>query len=473
MKKEYDLAVLGGGPGGYVAAIRAAQLGMQVAIIEKDKLGGTCLHRGCIPSKTLLRSAEIYRQTKQAELFGIETTHTKVNFPNVQKRKNKVIGQLHAGVEALMKKGKIDVFHGHGRILGPSIFSPISGTISIEYENGEENTMLVPKNVLLATGSRPNTLEGIDPDGEYIYSSEHALDMEALPNHMLIVGGGAIGIEWASLLADFGVDVTVIEQADEILPTADHEIAGEVKKLLKQKGVSFRTSANVMSETLKIENGVSIRISMNNEVEKLQADKMLVSVGRKPNIDNIGLTNTDITIEHGFVLTNEFYQTQESHIYAIGDIVGGKQLAHVASHEGIVAVEHMANKDPLPFKSENVPVCIYSHPEVASIGFTEREALDKGFDISVGKFPFQSVGKALVHGEADGFAKIVTDKQTEDILGVHLVGPHVTDMISEASLAKFLDATAWEISKSIHPHPSLSEVIGEAALAVEGKHIHG
>ncbi|MFD1039196.1 dihydrolipoyl dehydrogenase [Virgibacillus byunsanensis] len=473
MAKEYDLVILGGGTGGYVAAIRASQLGMQVAMVEKGELGGTCLHRGCIPSKALLRSAEVLKQTKEANEYGIETENPTLNFTKVQERKNSIVKTLHQGVQGLMKKGKIDVFEGFGRILGPSIFSPMPGTISIEYANGDENTMIVPKNVLIATGSKPKSLPGLEIDGTYVMSSDEALQMEELPSSIIIVGGGVIGIEWASMLADFGVDVTVVEYLDQILPTEDEAIAKEVEKLLKKKGITFVKSAKVLGDTLTKENGVTIEAEVNGEKETFKADKMLVSVGREGNTTNIGIENTDIVVEKGFIHTNQYFQTKETHIYAIGDVIGGMQLAHVASHEGIVAVEHMADQNPLPIEYDNIASCIYSNPEVASVGFTEKEAKKKGFEVKVGKFPFQAIGKALVHGETDGFVKIIVDKNTEDLLGIHMVGPHVTDMISEAGLAKVLDATPWEVAHTIHPHPSLSEVMGEAALAVEGKQIHG
>ncbi|WP_174613753.1 dihydrolipoyl dehydrogenase [Virgibacillus ihumii] len=473
MAKEYDLVVLGGGTGGYVSAIRASQLGMQVAIVEKGDLGGTCLHKGCIPSKALLRSAEVFRQTKEADTYGVETNDAKLNFSKVQERKNGVVAQLHKGVQGLMKKGKIDVYKGFGRILGPSIFSPMPGTISIEYENGDENTMIVPKNVLVATGSKPRSLPGLQIDGTAVITSDDALQMEELPKSIIIVGGGVIGIEWASMLADFDVNVTVVEYLDQILPTEDQDLAKEAEKLLKKKGITFVKSAKVLPDTLEKDNGVSIQAEIDGKKETFTADKMLVSVGREANTVNIGLENTDIVVEKGHIQTNKFYQTKESHIYAIGDVIGGMQLAHVASHEGIVAVEHMADTYPLPIEYDNVPTCIYSNPEVASVGLTEKQAKEKGFEVKIGKFPFQAIGKALVYGESEGFVKIITDKDSEDLLGVHMIGPHVTDMISEAGLAKVLDATAWEISHSIHPHPTLSEVMGEAALAVEGNQIHG
>ncbi|WP_423407340.1 dihydrolipoyl dehydrogenase [Heyndrickxia sp. MSNUG] len=472
MAQEYDLVILGGGTGGYVAAIRASQLGLKTAIVEKGKLGGTCLHKGCIPSKALLRSAEVFATAKKSEEFGVTTGEVGVNFAKVQERKEKIVEQLHKGVQHLMKQGKIDVYEGLGRILGPSIFSPMPGTISVEMNNGEENEMLIPKNVIVATGSRPRTLPGLEADGQYVMTSDEALVMEELPKSIIIVGGGVIGIEWASMLADFGTEVTVIEYADRIVPTEDKEVSREMQRAMKKKGVKIVTSAKVLPETLTKGNGVKISAELKGESKDFEAEKILVSVGRQANVEGIGLENTEIQLEKGFVQTNEYFQTKESHIYAIGDVIGGLQLAHVASHEGIVAVEHIAGVDTHPIDYTLVSKCIYSSPEAASVGLTEDEAKEKGFEVKTGKFSFKAIGKALVYGESDGFVKIVADKATNDILGVHMIGPHVTDMISEAGLAKVLDATPWEVAHTIHPHPTLSEAIGEAALAVDGKAIH-
>ncbi|MED0587602.1 dihydrolipoyl dehydrogenase [Bacillus subtilis] len=473
MATEYDVVILGGGTGGYVAAIRAAQLGLKTAVVEKEKLGGTCLHKGCIPSKALLRSAEVYRTAREADQFGVETAGVSLNFEKVQQRKQAVVDKLAAGVNHLMKKGKIDVYTGYGRILGPSIFSPLPGTISVERGNGEENDMLIPKQVIIATGSRPRMLPGLEADGKSVLTSDEALQMEELPQSIIIVGGGVIGIEWASMLHDFGVKVTVIEYADRILPTEDLEISKEMESLLKKKGIQFITGAKVLPDTMtKTSDDISIQAEKDGETVTYSAEKMLVSIGRQANIEGIGLENTDIVTENGMISVNESCQTKESHIYAIGDVIGGLQLAHVASHEGIIAVEHFAGLNPHPLDPTLVPKCIYSSPEVASVGLTEDEAKANGHNVKIGKFPFMAIGKALVYGESDGFVKIVADRDTDDILGVHMIGPHVTDMISEAGLAKVLDATPWEVGQTIHPHPTLSEAIGEAALAVDGKAIH-
>jgi len=474
MAREYDVVIVGGGTGGYVAAIRASQLGLKTALVEKAQVGGTCLHRGCIPSKALLRSAEVYSTTKNhAAEFGVEVEHVSLDFGRVQQRKDGIVQQLHAGVKALMKKGKIDIFEGTGRILGPSIFSPMPGTISVEMNNGEENEMLIPKNVIVATGSRPRTLPGLTIDGEHVLSSDDALQMKELPSSMIIVGGGVIGIEWASMLNDFGVEVTVIEYADRIIPTEDSDISNEMKKLLTKKGITIVTGAKVKPETLSIQDGsVTISAEISGADETFKADKMLVSVGRQANVEGIGLENTEIVVEKGFIQVKDTFQTKESHIYAIGDVIGGLQLAHVASHEGITAVEHIAGLPTESIDYTKISRCIYSSPEAASVGLTEKQAKEQGFDVKVGKFPFKAIGKALVFGESDGFVKIIADSKTDDVLGVHMIGPHVTDMISEAGLAMVLDAAAWEIGHTIHPHPTLSEILGEAALAVDGKAIH-
>ncbi|MFJ7933787.1 dihydrolipoyl dehydrogenase [Sporosarcina sp. NPDC096371] len=474
MAREYDVVILGGGTGGYVAAIRAAQLGLKTALVEQGKLGGTCLHKGCIPSKALLKSAEVFDTAKnQAAAFGVDTKEVTLDFSRVQARKEGIVKQLHSGVTALMKKGKIDVFEGLGRMLGPSIFSPMPGTISVEMNNGDENEMLILKNLIIATGSRPRTLPGLDIDEQQIMSSDGALAMEKLPQSIIIVGGGVIGIEWASMLNDFGVDVTVVEYADRIIPTEDEDISKEMKKLLTKKGITFVTSAKVLPDTLtKTTDSVTISAEINGETTAFTAEKMLVSVGRQANVEGIGIDNTEIEVDKGYIKTRPTFQTKEHHIYAIGDVIGGLQLAHVASHEGIAAVEHIAGLKNEPIDYTKISRCIYSNPEASSVGITEKQAKEQGYDVKVGKFPFMAIGKALVNGNSDGFVKIVADNKTDDILGVHMIGAHVTDLISEAGLAMVLDATPWEVASTIHPHPSLSEVMGEAALAVDGKAIH-
>lgn len=474
MSKEYDLVVLGGGTGGYVAALRATQLGMNVAIVEKNKLGGTCLHEGCIPSKALLKTAELYRQIKTVAHFGIDVKEPTFHLDRAQQRKDDVIHTLHNGIKSLMKRAGIDIYYGTGRLLGPSIFSPLAGSVSIEYDDERENTILVPKFVLIATGSRPNDLSGFTVDGEHILHTTEALQLQQLPESIVIVGGGVIGIEWASMLIDFGVQVTVVEKAASILEQEDRDVQTAVKRALTKRGVHFVTNCTIDTESVHIDSaGVSFSIHANEKKERVQAEKVLLAIGRKANINDLGLNNTGVKIENNFIQTNDVYQTDESHIYAIGDCIGGMQLAHVASAEGMIAVEHMANEKPITLDETRIPSCIYSYPEVGRVGLTEQAAIAEGYEIKVGKIPFSSIGKAHVNGDTDGFMKVITDQKTEDILGIHLVGEHATELISEASLAKLLDATAWEVSQAIHPHPSLSEIYFESALAVEKLQIHG
>ncbi|MBP2257010.1 dihydrolipoyl dehydrogenase [Virgibacillus alimentarius] len=465
MEQGYDVVVIGGGTGGYVSAIRASQLGLKAAVVEKGKLGGTCLHAGCIPSKALLRSAEVYANTKNGENFGVIAPEVNLDFSKVQARKEEITERLFKGVQHLMKKGKIDVYEGTGVITGEK-------DVSVKLNNGGEE-FLAARHILLATGSRPRTLPGLDVDGTYVMTSDEALNMEELPASILVIGGGVIGMEWASMLNDFGVKVTVLEYAKRILPAEDKDVSRELQRLMKKKGVKIITGAKVLSETLKKNHGVSIQAEHKGKEKEFTADRLLVSVGRAPVTDYIGLEDTKVQIDHGFIQVNEHYQTNEANVYAIGDVIGGLQLAHVASHEGMIAVEHMAGKNPSPLDSALVAKCVYSSPEAASVGLAEDEAKEEGYEVKTGKFSFRAIGKSLVFGVPDGFVKLVVDKKTDKLLGAHMVGPHVTDMVTEAGLAQVLEATAMDIGSTIHPHPTLAEAIGEAALAVHGQEIHG
>lgn len=473
MSKSYDLVVLGGGIGGYSAAVRASSSGMKVAIVEEKKLGGTCLHEGCIPTKSYIESANLYRNMKDISSFGIDTKNYELNFSKVNKRANSVVSTLHQGLNELIKQKNIDMYYGRGTILGASIFSPLPGNISIEEGNGKDNTILTPKYVLIATGSKPSVFPGLEPDGQFIVDSNQALQMNELPKSIIIIGGGVIGLEWASMLAGFGVHVTVIEADEQILPDIDQTLSREAKKQLENRNITFLTKSVALPETVRKSENIMIDIETEEDGQQsIQAEKILVAVGRRGNIDSLGLENTNISIKDTFILTNEFYQTREEHIYAIGDVIGKKQLAHAASHEGIKAVEHMVGERPFPLQDENIPICIYTHPEIASVGLTEQEAEAQNIKIKVGKFPFTANGRALIKNEAGGFVKIIENENTNDLLGVHMIGPGVTDLIAEASLAKTMDATPWEWTQAVHPHPSLSETIWEAALAVNKQQIH-
>lgn len=473
MAIQVDIAVLGGGPGGYTAAIRAAQLGKSVAIIEMDKLGGTCLHNGCIPSKSLLRSAEVYSTLLKAGAYGIDVAEGAVSldYSKVSARKDQTVEQLHRGLQGLMKKNGIQIIHGKGRVIGPSIFSPRSGSLAVELADGEMESV-VSTNLIIATGSRPRQLPGLTPDGEYIWTSDDALRMDKLPESIIIVGGGVIGVEWASMLQDFGVKVTLAEIGARLLPGEDAEVSAELTKQLRRRGVRVLTGIQLQTETYAVKDGVLSLVAGTEDGEVLlTAEKLLLSVGRQANSEGIGLENTDIRVNNGAIAVNAFGQTSEPHIYAIGDVTGGVQLAHAAAHEGLVAAEHICGNKPALVEPHLIPRCIYSSPEIASYGLTEDGARTKGHDIKTGKIPFQAIGKAIVLGEAEGFVKVIADRRTNDILGVHMIGPHATDLISEASLAGWLNATPWEVGQMIHPHPTLSEAIGEAMLAVDGNSI--
>lgn len=470
-EQSFDLVVLGGGTGGYVAAIRAAQLGLSVAIVEKDKLGGTCLHRGCIPSKALLRSAELFADVKNGENYGVSAEKVSFHLEHAMERKQSIVEKLHRGVEFLMKKNRVEVIRGYGRLMGPSIFSPQAGAVRVE--NGEESQILTPRFTLIATGSSPRALPDLPFDGKLVLSSDDALQFERLPNSILIVGGGAIGVEWASMLSDFGVQVTLLEFLPRLLPQEDEEVSREVEKILKKRGVAVQTGAKVIPDSFRKQNdGMEIQYDLDGQQISIQADCMMVAVGRSANVDNLGIEATEIEIQRGVIQVDEHYRTREHNIFAIGDVIGGLQLAHVAAHEGIHAVETMAGLHTHPLVYRNIARCTYSRPEVASVGWTESEAKEAGYQLKIGKFPFSSIGKALVHGEAEGFVKMIADRETDDLLGVHIVGPHATDLISEAGLALFVNASAWEIGNMIHPHPTLSETLGEAALAVDGLALH-
>lgn len=467
---EFDLVILGGGTGGYVAAIRAARVGMRVAVVERDRLGGTCLHRGCIPSKALLRSADVLHTVRQAESYGLQVGAVGVDWAAVCRRKDRIVAGLHTGVQGLLKKAGVTVFAGTGTLMAPSIFAP-SGWLRVELAGGEMEK-LEPEYMIIATGSRPRRL-GISIDGVHTFTSDEALASTRLPRSAVIIGGGAIGMEWASLYRDFGADVTVVEMLDCILPLEDADVAAEMQRQMEQRGVRILTGVAVAPDSVRVgDGGVRLTARRGAEGTELAAEMLLVSVGRAPNSDGIGLENCEqLRVENGYIQVDEYGRTGQPGIYAIGDVVGGA-LAHVAAHQGIVAVEHMQGLDPHPLRPEQVPRCTYTRPEVASVGLTEAEARRRDLSVRVGKFPFRAIGKAQVLGEADGFAKLVVDAGSGTLLGAHLIGPQVTDLISEAALAQLLNATAWELSVTVHPHPTLSEIFGEAALAVQGRAIH-
>ncbi|CAM3969437.1 dihydrolipoyl dehydrogenase [Staphylococcus schweitzeri] len=470
-EKQYDLVVLGGGTAGYVAAIRASQLGKRVAIVERQLLGGTCLHKGCIPTKSLLKSAEIYQTVKQASKFGVEVQEATVNFENMLARKEDIVNQMYQGVKHLMQHNHIDIYNGTGRILGTSIFSPQSGTISVEYEDGESE-LLPNQFVLIATGSTPAELPFLTFDHDKILSSDDILSLVTLPSSLGIIGGGVIGMEFASLMTDLGVDVTVIEAGERILPTESKQASQLLKKSLSARGVNFYEGVQLSEKDLNInDEGVTFKINK----EDIKVEKVLLSIGRKPNTSDIGLNNTKIKLtSSGHILTNEYQQTEDKHIYAAGDCIGKLQLAHVGSKEGVVAVDHMFESNPIPVDYNLMPKCVYTQPEIASIGLNIEQAKAEGMKVKSYKVPFKAIGKAVIdnHGPNEGYSEMVIDQSTDEIVGINMIGPHVTELINEASLLQFMNGSALELGLTTHAHPSISEVLMELGLKAENRAIH-
>jgi dihydrolipoamide dehydrogenase len=459
----YDVAILGSGPGGYVAAIKASQLGLKVAIIEKySKFGGTCLHWGCIPTKALLLNAEIYEKVLNGREFGILCKDINLDFRLVKARKDKIVRKLAMGTDFLMKKNRIDAFRGIGSILS-------QGSIRVE---GEKEEKLRAKNILLATGSEAKLLPGLELDGQAILSNKEILDLEAVPKSLLIVGAGAVGIEFASIFSRFGSNVTVVEMLPRILPLEDPEISEELQKILSKKKIQLLTNARL--ESLSAQGGqVQAVVSLpNNETKTIAAEKALIAVGRRPNSDGLGLERMHVATSRGFVTVNRHMETNVPGIYAIGDLVPTQQLAHVASHEGILAVRQMARQKPEPLDYDLVPSCTYCSPEVASVGLTESAAVEKGYEVVISKFPFAAIGKATILGENEGFVKLVCESKYKQILGFHMIGPHVTELVGEATALIGLEAAAEDVSHLIHAHPTVSEGIMEAAHAIYGAAIH-
>lgn len=471
MAHNYDLVILGGGTAGYVAAIKASKNGLKTAIVESKKLGGTCLHNGCIPTKSMLKSAEVITYMKDAENYGVDSHTPSFSIENIVNRKNAVVEQMFKGVQGLMKKNGVDVFEGYGRILGPSIFSPMAGTVAVENPNDEEAEaeILINNNVLIATGSKPRELPFLPFDGNVVVSSDHIMNLEAIPENLAIIGGGVIGLEFASLMNDLGSNVTVIEAGKSLIPAEDKDVSKRIQKALEDKGVKFHIGLGLSEETVKVEeNNVSITF----EDETKQFDKVLVSIGRSPNTEDIGLNNTKIETENGFIVTNEYYQTKDKHIYAVGDVIGNLQLAHVATKEGLIAVDHMADQTPITLDYNTVPKCIYTQPEIASVGMNEAQIKESGVPYIKKKVPFGAVGKAVIAGGGNGFGKMYVEKETGSILGVTMIGPNVTELINEAALAKFVDASALELGTSVHAHPSIGEILMELGLDAAGVGIH-
>jgi len=461
-ERDYDLIILGSGPGGYVAGIRAGQLGLEVAVVEKDaKLGGTCLLRGCIPTKALLHTAAVLDEIREAGGLGIEVGEPGLDMARAQERKQEVVDSNAKGVEFLFKKNKVDRLRGWGRLAGP-------GKVEVEGEDGTKTYST--KNVLIATGSVPRGIPVIETDGERVLDSDHILELDRVPKSLAILGAGAVGTEFASIFRSFGSEVTVIEMLDRALPMEDEEVSKELTRQFKKRGITVWTSTKLTGAEVG-EGGVTM--SFEGRDDKLEAELLLVAVGRKPVTEGIGLDTVGIETEKGYIATDELMRTSAEGVYAIGDVVeAGPWLAHKASAEGILAVEQIAGHPTRPLHYERVPSVVYTDPEVGSVGLTEAEARERGYDVQVGKFPFTALGKAKIEGKTAGFVKIVRDTKYDEILGVHIVGAHATDLIAEACVAMSVEATVEELFRTVHAHPTLAESVMEAAHAAHGAAIH-
>ena len=458
------MIVIGSGPGGYVAAIRSGILGLKTALVEKDPfLGGTCLHRGCIPTKALLHTAHLYDELKHASDYGLKAESLGVDFPKVHKRKTAIVNRLARGIEYLMKKRKVEVFTGMGSLIDAK-------TVSVEREGGEER--IRGEHIILATGSTPADLPHIRADHQTVLDSDSALALETIPRSMAVIGAGAVGVEFASVFASFGTDVTIVELLPRAVPLEDEEISAALEKSFQKRGIKVMTSSQVKTVTKK-DGGAGLTIEGKGQTTELQVEKVLLSVGRKPLTRNVGLEAAGVLAdEKGYVRVDEFMQTNVRGVYAIGDIVRTPWLAHVASAEGILAVDHIAGKPVEPIDYKKIPACTYCRPEVASVGLTEKAAKEAGQSVRIGRFPFSAIGKALIVGESDGFVKIVSEAEYGEVLGVHIIGPSATELIAEACMGLRLETTVEEIARTVHAHPTLSEAMLEAAHSVYGEAIH-
>lgn len=455
-EKKVDVAVLGGGPGGYPAAIRAAQNGKKVVLIEEDKLGGTCLNRGCIPTKALLKSAAVIETIDESEKFGVQVSDYKIDFSAVMDWKENAVNKLVQGVGSLMKKNGVEVINGRGEVVAPGVIEVEGDDIKVKAED-----------IILATGSKPASVPIPGVDGANVMTSKEALELDEIPNRLVIIGGGVIGVEFASIFSTLGSEVTIIEMMESLIPREDKELGAALGKELKKKGIAVQTSAQV--KEISGEQEKNIRFISDGADEELQADKVLISVGRKPNIN--GIEALDLELDEGTIPVAESLQTEIEGIYAVGDIVDSPQLAHMATAEGLVAAENISGNDK-EINYRAVPRCIYSQPEVAAVGLTEEQAKEAGYELKIGRFPLMASGKATVMGEDAGFVKVVSDKEFGDILGVHILGAHATELISETTFAINLEAIGEEVADTIHPHPTLSESIMEAVHDINNEAIH-
>ncbi len=465
MAREFDLIVIGSGPGGYVAAIRAAQLGLATAVVEKDdRFGGTCLHRGCIPTKALLHTASMLDEIRGAAALGIDVAPPALNLAKAHEYKRNVVEKNARGIEYLFKKNRITPLHGFGRLTGPH---------EVTVERGGETASYGARHLLIATGSVPREIPIAPTDGRRILSSDHALELaEGVPKSIVVLGAGAVGTEFASIFASFGSEVTLVEMLPRLLPIEDGEVSAELAKAFRKRRIRTMTSTTLKAaETTP--SGVLLRLETDGgDAAELVAELLLVAVGRAPVSGGIGLEELGVGFDRGYVEVNAFMQTAVPHVYAIGDVVDSPWLAHVASSEGILAVEHMAGHEVRPIDYDKVPSCTYCEPEVASVGLTEARARERGYEVVTGKFPFSALGKAAILRRTEGFVKVVREAKYDELLGVHIIGAHATDLIAEACVALSVESTTEELFRTMHAHPTLSEAVMEAAHAAFGHSIH-
>ncbi len=464
MAELFDVVIIGSGPGGYVAAIRAGQLGLKTALVEKDKkLGGTCLHRGCIPTKSLLWTAELYSHIQHAAEFGIKLENPAIDWAQAQKHKQKVVDKGANGIEFLMKKNKVTVVKGHGRVAG-------KGKVEVTTDAGKQ--VLETKNIILAMGSVPKSLPNVKVDHKRVLNSDSVLELAVVPKSIAVIGAGAVGTEFASVFSHVGSQATIIEFMPHLLPIEDEDASKELEKQFKRRKIELALGTKV-EKVETSEKGVKVTVSTGAETRVIETEYLLSAVGRQPVTSDAGLEKTNIQLEkNGSIKTDVMMRTTEANVYAIGDIVPTPMLAHVASAQGILAVEHIAGKNPQPLNYDRVPSATYCYPEVASVGLTEKKARERGYDVKTGSFPFSAITKASISDEGIGFVKIVAEKKYDEVLGVHLVGPHATELLAEACVALRLETTTEELARTMHAHPTLSEIVREAAEATLGHAIH-
>jgi dihydrolipoyl dehydrogenase len=463
---RFDVAVLGGGMGGYPAAIRASQLGMSVALVEEDKVGGTCLHRGCIPTKAMLQSAALLDQLQHADAFGISASGVSLDFAVAGRRRDQVVAQLFRGVEFLLKKNRVSVIRGHGRLAG-------RGRIAVTASSGDP-VEVEAEAIVIASGSRPSQLPGLEADGRQVLTSDDAVRSNAIPKSAIVLGAGAVGVEFASLYRSCGAEVTVVEMLPSLVPLEDADIGAEVRKQFEARGIRCLVGTRLDVDSVqRNEGGVAATVHRDDgSEERLQAEVLLVAVGRRANVEDIGIDGTGVAVDHGTIVVDPLLRTGEPDVSAIGDVVGGFLLAHKALHEGVVAVEAIAGQNPDPVDSRLVTRTTYCTPQIGSLGLSEQEATAAGHEVQVGVFPFRGNSRAVIFGEPRGFCKVVADKASGDVLGVHIVGHEVTELIWGPALGALLETTSFEMGRTVAPHPTLSEAISEAALAARGEAIH-